>query len=62
MGCVSIGLLASARRGREEEDHMFQMIDEEKPPENRKELLMKIGMFLVALAALGGMIYFFGFH
>jgi len=41
---------------------MFQMIDEEKPPENRKELLMKIGMFIGAVAVLGGIIYFFGFH
>ncbi len=48
------------RRG--EEVPVFQMIDEEKVPENRGELLMKIGMFIAAVAVLGGVIYFFGFH
>jgi len=30
-------------------------------PQDRKTLLMKIGMFIVALAALGGVVYFFAF-
>lgn len=48
--------------GRPEEVFMFQMIDEEKPSaEDRKMLLIKIGAFIVALAALGGVIYFFAF-
>ena len=41
---------------------MFQMISEEKSePRDRKMLLMKIGAFVVALAALGGVVYFFTF-
>ena len=41
---------------------MFQMISEENPePRDRKMLLMKIGAFVVALAALGGVVYFFTF-
>jgi hypothetical protein len=41
---------------------MFQMIDEEKAgPQDRKMLLYKIGAFIVALAALGGVVYFFAF-
>ena len=41
---------------------MFQMIDDEKAgPEDRKVLLYKIGAFIVAMAALGGVIYFFAF-
>ncbi len=41
---------------------MFQMIDEEKAgPQDRKMLLVKIGAFIVALAALGGVVYFFAF-
>ena len=30
-------------------------------PGDRKMLLVKIGMFIVALAALGGVVYFFAF-
>jgi hypothetical protein len=41
---------------------MFQMIDEEKAePRDVKTLLMKIGAFVLALAALGGVVYFFAF-
>ena len=41
---------------------MFQMIDEAKSePKDRKMLLMKVGAFIVALGALGGVIYFFAF-
>ena len=41
---------------------MFQMIDEEKKdPKDKNMLLMKIGVFIVALAALGGVVYFFAF-
>jgi hypothetical protein len=41
---------------------MFQMIEEESTgPQDRKLLLVKIGAFIVALAALGGVIYFFAF-
>ncbi len=41
---------------------MFQMVDEGKPSaEDRKMLLLKIGAFIVALAALGGIVYFFAF-
>ncbi len=47
--------------GLKEEVLMFQMINEEKSPEDRKVLLYKIGAFIVAMAALGGVIYFFAF-
>ncbi len=41
---------------------MFQMINEAaSEPQDRKTFFVKIGMFLVALAALGGVVYFFGF-
>ena len=41
---------------------MFQMIDQESiGPADRKMTLMKVGIFVVALAALGGMVYFFAF-
>jgi len=41
---------------------MFQMIDEGKSePRDRKLLLVKASLFVVALAALGGIIYFFAF-
>lgn len=41
---------------------MFQMIGEETDePQDRKMLLIKIGAFIVALAALGGVVYFFAF-
>ena len=40
----------------------FQMIDQASTgTEDRKTTLMKIGMFVVALAALGGVVYFFAF-
>ena len=46
----------------EEEGVMFQMIDEGKPsPEDRKLFWYKVGAFIVALAAFGGVIYFFAF-
>ena len=41
---------------------MFEMINEEKvEPQNRKQLLLKIGAFVVVLAALGGVFYLFAF-
>lgn len=41
---------------------MFQMIDEGKADaQDRKMFLIKVGAFIVALAALGGVIYFFTF-
>lgn len=41
---------------------MFEMINEEKPdPEERKMFWVKVCVFVVALAALGGVIYFFAF-
>ena len=41
---------------------MFQMIDEASVgSKDRKTTLMKVGMFVVALAALGGVVYFFAF-
>jgi hypothetical protein len=41
---------------------MFQMINQAREePGDRKILLVKIGMFIVALAALGGVVYFFAF-
>jgi hypothetical protein len=41
---------------------MFQMVNEEKAsPDDRKMMFYKIGAFLVALGALGGVIYFFAF-
>ena len=41
---------------------MFQMIDEgAAEPRDRKALLVKICAFVVALAALGGVVYFFAF-
>jgi hypothetical protein len=41
---------------------VFQMIDEASVgPQDRKMTLMKVGMFVVALAALGGVVYFFAF-
>ena len=39
---------------------MFQMVDEEKPTaEDKKMFWFKVGAFVVALAALGGVVYFF---
>ena len=41
---------------------MFQMIDQASAgPQDRKTTLMKVGMFVAALAALGGVVYFFAF-
>ncbi len=41
---------------------MFQMIDDEKPTaQDRKLIWVKVGMFLVLVAALGGVVYFFAF-
>lgn len=41
---------------------MFEMLNEEEPDaETRKMFWVKVGFFFVALAALGGVIYFFGF-
>ena len=38
---------------------MFQMINEEKPTaEDRKLFWYKLGIFVVALMAVGGIIYF----
>lgn len=38
---------------------MFEMINEEKPsPERRRLFLMKVGIFIVAMAAVAGVIYF----
>ncbi len=38
---------------------MFQMIHEEKPSEDDRKLFWyKLGIFVVALAAFGGLIYF----
>ena len=38
---------------------MFQMINEEKPTaEDRRLFWYKLGIFVVALAAFGGIIYF----
>lgn len=41
---------------------MFQMIDEASAEtRDRKALLFKVGVFIVAMAALGGIVYFFAF-
>ncbi len=41
---------------------MFQMIDEERPTaEDRKLFWIKVGAFIVVMAALGGVLYFFAF-
>ena len=38
---------------------MFQMVGEEKPTaEDRKMFWFKVGAFVVALAAAGGVVYF----
>lgn len=37
---------------------MFQMIDQSSAePEDRKMFLYKVGMFIVALAAVGGVVF-----
>ena len=39
---------------------MFQMVDEGKPTaEDKKMFWFKVGVFVVALAAFGGVVYFF---
>ena len=41
---------------------MFQMINDEKPTaEDRKMMWVKVGLFIVLVAAFGGMLYFFAF-
>jgi len=41
---------------------MFQMVNDEKPgAEDRKMMWVKIGVFLLAMAAFGGVIWFFAF-
>jgi hypothetical protein len=41
---------------------MFQMIDEANAgASDKKMLLVKIGAFIIALAAFGGVVYFFAF-
>ncbi len=43
-----------------EEGAMFQMVDEGRPSaDDRKLFWFKVGAFVVALAALGGVVYFF---
>jgi hypothetical protein len=43
-----------------EEGAMFQMVDEGRPTaEDKKMFWFKVGAFVVALAALGGVVYFF---
>jgi hypothetical protein len=42
------------------EGAMFQMVDEDKPTaEDRKMFWFKVCAFIVALAAVGGVVYFF---
>ena len=39
---------------------MFEMLNDEKPDaESRKLFWMKVGIFVVAIAAMSGAIYFF---
>ncbi len=46
--------------GREKEVAMFQMIHEERPSaEDRKMFWLKAGLIVVALAFMGGVVYFF---
>jgi len=41
---------------------VFQMINQTATePQDRKMLLVKVGMFIAALAVLGGVVYFFAF-
>ena len=57
-----VRLNAAAVPRRIEEVDMFEMINKERAePQDRKLLLVKIGAFIVALAVLGGVIYFFTF-
>jgi len=42
---------------------MFEMVNEGKAgPGDRKVLLEKIGLFLVAFVVLGGIVYLFAFY
>lgn len=55
-------LLVPRFLGYEKEAVMFEIIDDkEKSAGDTRELLVKIGLFVAALAALGGVIYFFAF-
>jgi len=48
--------------GDEGEVAMFEMINEEKPDADaRKMFWIKVGAFIVALAGMTGLIYFFAF-
>lgn len=41
---------------------MFEMLNEEKPDaESRKLFWMKVGFIAVAIAAMGGVVYFFAY-
>lgn len=40
---------------------MFATIDESHPKASLRELLVKIGLFIAGVAALGGIVYFFAF-
>lgn len=43
----------------QQEDTMFQMIDEERPtPEDRKSFMTKIGVFVAAMGGVGVIVYF----
>ena len=45
---------------REKEVTMFQMINEEKPTaEDRKMRWVKVAIFVIGIAVLGGVVYFF---
>ena len=60
MACSVLPWLASTPEevGANEEVAMFQMINQSTvEPEDRKMLLYKIGMFIVALAAVGGVVF-----
>ncbi len=40
---------------------MFQTIDESEPQGSLRERLIKVGLFIAGVAALGGIVYFFAF-
>ncbi len=40
---------------------MFEIIDDQDPREKRRMLWVKICAFVVAVAAVAGVVYFFGF-
>lgn len=53
------GFLVLAGFISEQEDTMFQMIDEDKPsPDDRKVFLYKVGIFFVAMGGVGVFVYF----